>query len=65
MEFGPIWRASMRNKAGALLVILQVAFTMALIVNAVRPNTVRFAPPLTITAEEVGSALDRFADALR
>lgn len=35
MEFGPIWRASMRNKTGALLVVLQVAFTMALIVNAV------------------------------
>ena len=35
MEFGPIWRASMRNRTGALLVVLQVAFTMALIVNAV------------------------------
>ena len=35
MEFGPIWRASLRNKTGALLVVLQVAFTLALIVNAV------------------------------
>ena len=35
MEFGPILRASMRNKTGALLVVLQVAFTQALIVNAV------------------------------
>ena len=35
MEFGPIWRASMRNKTGVLLVVLQVAFTLALIVNAV------------------------------
>jgi len=35
MEFGPIWRAAMRNKTGALLVVLQVAFTQALIVNAV------------------------------
>lgn len=35
MEFGPIWRASMRNKTGVLLIVLQVAFTMALIVNAV------------------------------
>lgn len=35
MEFGPIWRASMRNKTGALLVVLQVALTMTLIVNAV------------------------------
>ena len=35
MEFGPIWRASLRNKTGALLVVLQVAFTLALVVNAV------------------------------
>lgn len=35
MEFGPIWRASLRNKTGALLVVLQVAFTLALIVNSV------------------------------
>jgi putative ABC transport system permease protein len=35
MELGPIWRAAMRNKAGVLLVALQVAFTQALIVNAV------------------------------
>lgn len=35
MEFGPIWRASMRNKTGVLLIVLQIAFTMTLIVNAV------------------------------
>jgi putative ABC transport system permease protein len=35
MEFGPIWRAAMRNKTGALLVALQVAFTQALMVNAI------------------------------
>ena len=35
MEFGPIWRAAMRNKTGVVLVALQVAFTQALIVNAV------------------------------
>jgi putative ABC transport system permease protein len=35
VEFGPIWRASLRNKTGALLVVLQVAFTLALIVNSV------------------------------
>jgi acetylornithine/succinyldiaminopimelate/putrescine aminotransferase len=34
-----------------------------LIVNAVRPDAVRFAPPLTITAEEVSEAVDRFARA--
>jgi acetylornithine/N-succinyldiaminopimelate aminotransferase len=32
-----------------------------LIVNAVRPNAVRFAPPLTITADEVEEAVRRFA----
>jgi putative ABC transport system permease protein len=35
MELGPIWRASARNKTGVLLIVLQVAFTMALVVNAV------------------------------
>lgn len=34
MEFGPIWRAAMRNKTGMVLVVLQVAFTMTLVVNA-------------------------------
>ena len=34
MEIGPIWRASMRNKTGALLVVLQVALTMTLVINA-------------------------------
>ena len=35
MEFGPIWRAALRNKTGIVLVVLQVAFTMTLVVNAV------------------------------
>ena len=35
MEFGPIWRAALRNKTGAVLIVLQVAFTMALVLNAV------------------------------
>ena len=35
MEFGPIWRASMRNKTGIVLVVLQIAFTMMLIINSV------------------------------
>jgi len=35
MEFGPIWRASMRNKTGIVLIVLQVAFTMTLIINSV------------------------------
>lgn len=35
MELGPIWRAALRNKTGALLVIMQVAFTMALVLNSI------------------------------
>ena len=35
MEFGPIWRAALRNKTGIVLIVLQVAFTMALLINAV------------------------------
>jgi putative ABC transport system permease protein len=34
MEFGPIWRALLRNKSSYLLIALQIAVTMALIVNA-------------------------------
>ena len=44
--------------------VANAALGHGLIVNAVRPDTVRFAPPLTITSDEVDSALDRFATAL-
>ena len=40
------------NEAGVLL-------------NAVRPNTVRFMPPLTITVEEVDEAVERLQEALK
>lgn len=35
MQFGPIWRAMLRNKTGALLIALQIAVTMAIMVNSV------------------------------
>ena len=35
MEIGPIWRAMLRNKTGAILIALQIAVTMAIMVNAV------------------------------
>ena len=35
MEFGPIWRALRRNKSGYVLIALQIAVTMALMVNAI------------------------------
>ena len=40
------------------------AMEAGLVVNAVRPDAIRFAPPLTITAEEVDVAVERFAVAL-
>ena len=35
LEIGPILRALMRNKVGAILIALQIAFTMTIIVNSV------------------------------
>ena len=35
MEPGPIWRAILRNKSGYVLIALQIAVTMALMVNAI------------------------------
>ncbi len=40
------------------------ALELGLVVNNVRPDAVRFAPPLTITAEETDEAVSRFASAL-
>jgi putative ABC transport system permease protein len=34
MEFGPIWRAMLRNKTAFVLIALQIAVTMAIMVNA-------------------------------
>jgi len=35
MEIGPIWRAMLQNKGGYLLIALQIAVTMAIMVNAI------------------------------
>lgn len=35
MEIGPIWRALMRNKTAYVLIALQIAVTMAIMVNAI------------------------------
>ncbi|GLX86619.1 ABC transporter permease [Thalassotalea loyana] len=35
LELGPIFRALLRNKVGAVLIAVQIAFTMAIIVNSV------------------------------
>ena len=42
----------------------QRALELGLVVNNVRPDAVRFAPPLTITPEETAEALSRFGAAL-
>jgi putative ABC transport system permease protein len=34
MEFGPILRAMTRNKTGASLIALQIAVTLAVVVNS-------------------------------
>lgn len=44
--------------------VASVALSNGLIVNAVRPDTVRFAPPLSITPDEVENAIERFAASL-
>ena len=36
-----------------------------LLLNPVKPNAIRFMPPLTVTAEEVGGAVDRLESALK
>ncbi|MDE0121831.1 MAG: aspartate aminotransferase family protein [bacterium] len=42
----------------------QRALELGLVVNNVRPDAVRFAPPLTITPEETAEAISRFGEAL-
>jgi acetylornithine/N-succinyldiaminopimelate aminotransferase len=49
------------ERAGA---VAESARGLGLIVNAVRPDAIRFAPPLSISAEEVEVAVERFAAAL-
>ena len=35
MDIGPIWRALMRNKTSYILIAVQIAVTMAILVNAI------------------------------
>ena len=35
-----------------------------LLLNAVKPNAIRFMPPLNVTAEEIDQAISRLGDAL-
>ncbi|HUF74495.1 MAG TPA: FtsX-like permease family protein [Gammaproteobacteria bacterium] len=70
MEFGPIWRASMRNKTGIVLIVLQIAFTMTLIINSVgivEENAKLLATPSGIDEDNIfhlrSSAYDDDVDA--
>jgi predicted acetylornithine/succinylornithine family transaminase len=44
--------------------VAAAALEAGLVVNAVRPDAVRFAPPLSVSSEEVDGAVERFARAL-
>jgi acetylornithine/succinyldiaminopimelate/putrescine aminotransferase len=44
--------------------VLTHANAAGVLLNAVRPNTVRFMPPLTISAEEIDEAASRLEEAL-
>ncbi|MFP5333513.1 MAG: acetylornithine transaminase [Acidimicrobiia bacterium] len=45
--------------------VATAALAAGLVVNAVRPDAVRFAPPLTVSSDEIDEALSRFARAMR
>ena len=45
--------------------VLTLANQAGLLLNGVRPNAVRFMPPLTVTAEEIDEAMVRLEEALK
>ncbi len=45
--------------------VLTLANQAGLLLNGVRPNAVRFMPPLTVTAEEIDEAIGRLEEALK
>ncbi len=56
MEIGPILRALLRNKTGAVLIALQIAFTMTVIVNAlfmIKERTELIARPSGLVEEDI------------
>lgn len=55
--------AAVLDEANAVEVASR-ALDSGLIVNAVRPDAVRLAPPLSVTAEEIDQAVERIAGAL-
>lgn len=72
MEIGPIWRALMRNKGGAILIALQIAVTMAIMVNSIsimreraadmaRPSGIDEANTFTMTSISFAAEADQRA----
>lgn len=72
MEIGPIWRALMKSKGGAILIALQIAVTMAIMVNSIaimqersanmaRPSGMDEENTLTLTSISFASEADRRA----
>ena len=45
--------------------VLTLANQAGLLLNGVRPNAIRFMPPLTVTAEEIDEAMGRLEEALK
>lgn len=69
MEFGPIWRAMLRNKGGFLLIALQIVVTMTIMVNAIaiiqersrniaRPSGLDEANTFTLVSVSIGEDMD-------
>lgn len=56
--------AAVLDEPEAAVVALSALTEHGLVVNAVRPDAVRFAPPLSITPDEVDEAVARFTAAL-
>lgn len=70
METGPIWRALMKNKGGAILIALQIAVTMAVMVNSIsiireraadmaRPSGIDEANTFTMTSISFAAEADQ------
>jgi putative ABC transport system permease protein len=56
MELGPIWRAILRNKSSYSLIALQIAVTMAIMVNAIaiiQERTTQLSRPSGIDEENI------------
>lgn len=59
---GLLWGVVLREEIAAR--VQQAAQDKGLLVNAVAPDVIRLAPPLTVSDDEVDAFLDRFGDAL-